>query len=248
MDRREGSDHGAKVWRAIREKASHDNKKRQDKMTKVAMVHDRTSTLMMLAWWWFKRQEAFAKVSKVGLRYVQNYWQLPAEEQHRIANDFMRFIIEALERPAILAAEVSNLFHSLGVAEMFGTGNRALVADCFDRLLAKKARRNEFKESLQEALQSELLVKLVSLEKMDRRLADWERERHKKPKGDPPRKKLKGDPKVPRLPKKDTPCRFGFTCRDLAGGHCDYLHSEEHFKALGRKPAKRARVEEDKGE
>ncbi len=247
MNRREGSDHGAKVWRAIREKASHLNEKKKEKMSKVAMERDRTATLMMLAWWWFKRQEAFAKVTKAGLRYVTNYWEQTEEDQNRNWNDFMRFIIDSLERPAILAAEVSNLFHSLGVAETFGTSNRSLVADCFDRLLAKKARRGEFLESMQETLQSELLVKLVSLEKMDRRLAEWERERNRKPPKDG-KKKPKGDPKRPLLPKKDTPCRYGANCKDLANGHCDFKHPAEHAKALGAKPPKRRKVDEDKGE
>ena len=101
-------------------------------------------------------------------------------------------------------------------------------------------------ESMQEALQSELLVKLVSLEKMDRRLAEWERERRKPPKD--PKKRPKNDPKRPLLPKKDTPCRFGANCKDLANGHCDFKHPAEHVKALGPKPPKRRRVEEDKGE
>jgi hypothetical protein len=248
MFRREGSDHADKLFRAFREEAFHANKGVIDKTARVAMKHGRASALAKVAWWFYKKQEETMHIAVLGAKFVRQYASITEEQRtQEEMQTFYDFVLEAIEVPAELSAEISRVLYCLALGEKFGAGqDRHQLSESLSRLISRRAKEEDYRSAIAEELEKETTTKLCTLVSIERLMTMWEKNRKQAGKGNgngngnggakkggngSGNTNGRADPK--RKPKSETRCRFTVDCWQL--GDCGWLHTQEEQRVYAKK-------------
>jgi len=225
----------------MREDAVHHNKGVTDKVAKESCKRGTVMTDVLFGVYFGEAAKAYKKIAVTAGKHIRDYEAIPAiertDEQGTGVFDLMR---EALEKPAMLAQDMSKMYLLQALLRMFAADDNANVCDAICAVIGQRLKTGDFVTPLQTDFdERKVLLKLVSLSHADavikeRRAARDETKPKKSRRGGKKAKKAKnigrGNSNVPprdySAPKSTQQCRYKNNCRDLRAGICEWKHTE----------------------
>ena len=115
------TDHSKKLLTAMREDAVHHNKGVTDKVAKESCKRGTVMTDVLFGVYFGEAAKAYKKIAVTAGKHIRDYEAIPAiertDEQGTGVFDLMR---EALEKPAMLAQDMSKMYLLQALLRMFG--------------------------------------------------------------------------------------------------------------------------------